>query len=237
MRRVLSIALICLCSGLWTASAVPVVVLGPSPVVPAPFTGGSLITFEGLVEGLRINTQFPGITFSQVNASSPKIDNKSFLFAYESSSGVGVLTGSEDGGAVATTQGLIAAFAFGQTWAGAFISDTSPLGDYTITIFGSGGGVLESFTMLASTFPVLATPGCDAASPFDGTGCGNFIGFVRPTADIFKIQIGPSGAAAGTDAFSIDDFRFSALVPEPGTMLLVACGFLAAGLWRQRSRA
>ena len=216
------------------AFAAPIFVGGPGPV--APFTG-TVIDFEGLADGAAV-AALGGVTFSQDDGGTPMIDNSPFLFAYDSSSGRGVLTGSTSGGApFPTVAGLVASFATGMTDVGAFMSDTAPLGSYTVTAFGFGGGVLESQVIAAASFPSIPgfpgfDPSCDASSPFtSGAACGVFVGFSRPSADIFSIQCGPS--AAFGDAFAIDDLTFRG-VPEPGTLALLALGLAGAGIARRR---
>lgn len=217
--------------------AAPIFVGGPSPV---PTFGGTVIDFEGVATGTLINTQYAaqGVSFFiQDDGGDPMIDNKSFLFAYESSSGNGVLTGSTDGGAAfPTVAGLIASFAMPVARAGAFFSDTSPLGNYTITAFDTGGGVLESFVVLASSLPHLGDAGVDGSAPWDGTGGGVFVGFEFASNVIGSIQFGPS--AASGDAFAIDDLRFEkAGVPEPSTVILWSLGGIALiGFGRRRRK-
>jgi hypothetical protein len=190
------------------ASAAPVFVPGPSPVPPPADT---VIDFEGQAEGALISTQYAssGVTFSQPDGGRPMIDNDPFLFFYTADSGNGVLTGSTEGGAAfPTVAAMTATFALPTNLAGAYFSDTAPLGNYTVTARDSGGNVLETQTILASQLPVA--PACTV------DGCGVWVGFARPEADISSVTFGPSSASA--DAFAIDDVRFNAdVVPQtPG---------------------
>lgn len=208
-----------------------VFVAGPSPVPPF---GGTVLTFEGLTEGAAVPA-LGGVTFSQPDGGVPIADNKSFLFAYESSSGRGVLTGGPP--SVTTTAGIIATFPFPVLRAGAFLSDTGPLGNYEIRALGVGGAVLESFLVTRAVLPSIPgfpgqDPSCDPSAPFDGTGCGVFVGFDRPAGDMIAIQFGPSSVAAGTDAFAIDDLRFQG-VPEPASITLLGAGIVAILLCRR----
>src|SRR5262245_24501504 len=212
-------------------SAAPILVLGPGPT--SAFTG-TVINFDGQAEGSIITNQFAGVIFSQTGGGAPQIDNSPFLFAYDSNSGIGTLTGSAQGGNVPTTAGIIADFGSGQGQAGAFLSDTAPLGNYLVQAFGAGNVFLESILVPAASLPGAAA-GCDLSSPFETSGlrCGVFVGFIRPGNDIRRIQFGPSSAAAGSDAFAIDDLTFAAAVPEPATLTLLGTGLLVGG-WRAR---
>jgi opacity protein-like surface antigen len=182
------------------ASATPVLVPGPSPVPPAADTE---IDFEGQAEGTLISTQYAasGVTFSQPDGGRPMIDNEPFLFFYTANSGNGVLTGSTEGGApFPTVAGMTATFALPTNLAGAYFSDTAPLGNYTVTARDADGNVLETQVILATQLPTAPTCTID--------GCGVWVGFTRSEADITSITFGPSSAAG--DAFAIDDVRFNA---------------------------
>lgn len=215
------------------AQASSILVLGPSPA--SPFTG-TVLNFDAQAEGTIISNQFAGVTFTQTGGGSPMIDNSPFLFAYESLSGSGVLTGSAQGGNVATTAGIIATFGSGMAQAGAFFSDTAPLGSYLVQALGAGNVLLESVNIAAGQLPGFADASCDSSAPFTGTGCGVFVGFIRAQADILSIQFGPS--SSGFDAFAIDNFTFSATapnaVPEPATLTLLGTGLAFAFAARRR---
>ena len=85
--------------GAAAVSASPIVVFGPSPV--APFAG-TVIDFEGFAEGTVISNQYAGlgVTFKQDDGGTPIIDDLPPLFGFGPGSGVGMLTGSTNGGAI-----------------------------------------------------------------------------------------------------------------------------------------
>ena len=196
-----------------SAAAVSPVWAAPILANSATLSGGVFIDFEGQAEGDATNLYAGlGVTFYN-GGGVPVIDNSPFSLSYTSNSGAGVLAPS------APPAQLGMEFSSGQSAVEFFFSDTSVLGNYTISAFGSGGGLLESFVVSAATA---------GTSPL-------FLGFSRPAADIFEVRITP---ADQFDAFAIDDLRFVAdatAVPEPATMMLLASG-LAAVAVRRRAR-
>jgi len=213
-------------------------------------SGGTLANFEGFAEATIITTQYSGMTFSQTGGGAPMIDNygpshpsgcsgQNWCYGYGASSGSGVLTGSTQGSNVITTAGIIVTFTNLQSDVQAFLSDTSPLGNYTITAFGATHNILDTVTVLSSaTLP----PGYSGGFfPAPGTFPlpGIYVGFTDSTAEIKSIQIGPS--SAGSDAFAVDDISFGGStggggVPEPGTLLLMGAGLIGLGAKLRKAR-
>jgi hypothetical protein len=228
-----ALAIVSLCAV--PAHATAIFVAGPGPV--APFSG-TLIDFEGIADGTLVPS-LGGVSFSQDDGGTPEIDNSPFLFAYDSSSGTGVLTGSSSAGSVETTAGIVATFATPQTRVGAFMSDTVALGDYSVTAFGLGGVVLESLIVHQGDFPTAPTNEfCVPFPPWvpSGNRCGVFVGFDRAEGDILSVQFGPSGASRGSDALAIDDLIFSdgTAAPEPVTAMLMVIGLVGLGVSRRK---
>ncbi len=192
----------------------PVGTASASPILSLISTvgGAPLANFEGFAEGTLIAGQYPGVTFSQDDGGTPMIDNSPFLFGYLAVSGIGVLTGSQTGGApFPTVAGLALNFATPVATVEWFLSDTAPLGVYTISAFGAGNVLLESY---------MGTP-------------ERYVGFTRGTADITRVSFDSSDSG---DAFAIDDLRVRAAAPvaEPASILTI--GIAIAGLAATRRR-
>lgn len=196
-----------------------------------PVLTGTPIDFEGYAEGTLISNQYPGVIFGQDDGGTPMIDNYSWLFGYGSSSGSAVLTGSTTGGALFPTVAGIT-LDFSVSGVQLFLSDTAPLGDYTISAYGAGSVLLESFTVLGGE---ILPPGyAGGAFPPPGTFPlpGIYVGFIRATADIARVQVGRSSAFG--DAFAVDDVQFS-VIPAPGAILLGSIG-VGVVSWLRRRR-
>ncbi|HTS76461.1 MAG TPA: PEP-CTERM sorting domain-containing protein [Bryobacteraceae bacterium] len=200
---------------------------------PPVLSGGTVADFEGFAEFTVITNQYAGMTFSQTGGGAPWIDNydenggangcggEAWCYAYGASSGSGVLTGSTQGGNVVTTAGIIVTFATPQSNVQAFLSDTSPLGDYTITAYGAGDTLLDTETVLESALPGPAYTGDVFPAPGTFPLPGIYVGFEDSLPDIVSIQIGPS--SSGGDAFAVDDVSFGGTsVPEPSSLALLA---------------
>ena len=216
-----------------------------SPVL----TGGTVANFEGFGEFTRITTQYAGMTFSQTGSGAPMIDNyqqnaggqgcsgAAWCFGYGADSGSGVLTGSLDGNDFPTVAGIIVSFTSLQSTFQTFLSDTAPLGDYTITAFDDSHSVLGTVTVLLGN--VLPPGYGGGVDPAPGTFPlpGLFVGFTDSLAEIRSVQIGPSSASS--DAFSVDDVSIGgsvAGVPEPATWTLLGAGLALVSVRRLRAR-
>jgi hypothetical protein len=190
-----------------------------APIFSAVSTigGAPIANFEGFAEGTIISNQYAGVTFGQLDGGTPMIDNTPFLFGYTQSSGVGVLTGSQNGGApFPTVAGLTATFAAAQSAVEFFLSDTAPLGNYTVSAYGAGNVLLETMVLTAAQV----------------TG-GHYVGFTG--AGILKVTV---DGVVENDAFGIDDLRATAAaVPEPASLLLLGVGLAGAAARRRRARA
>ena len=190
-----------------------------APIFSAVSTigGAPIANFEGFAEGTIITNQYAGVTFGQLDGGTPMIDNTPFLFGYAQSSGEGVLTGSMNGGApFPTVAGLTATFAAAQSAVEFFLSDTAPLGNYTVSAYGAGNVLLESTVLTAAQV----------------TG-GHYVGFTG--AGILKVTV---DGVVENDAFAIDDLRATAAaVPEPVSLLLLGVGLAGAAARRRRARA
>ncbi|HUA62560.1 MAG TPA: PEP-CTERM sorting domain-containing protein [Verrucomicrobiae bacterium] len=197
-------------------------------------SGGTVANFEGFSEFTVITNQYAGMTFSQTGGGAPWIDNygqnaggggcsgAAWCYGYGAASGSGVLTGSTQGGNVVTTAGIIVNFTTPQSNVQAFLSDTAPLGNYTITAYGAGNTVLDTVTVLESAVtPPTYTGGVDPA-PGTFPLPGIYVGFEDALPNIVSLQIGPSTAGAGTDAFAVDNVSFGGTnVPEPTSIALL----------------
>jgi hypothetical protein len=206
-------------------------------------TGGTVANFEGFSEFTRITTQYPGMTFSQTGGGAPMIDNyngsggsggcggAAWCYAYGASSGSGVLTGSSDGGNIVTTAGIIVSFSSPQSEVQAFLADTAPLGDYTVSAYDVSNTLLSSLTVPRLSVLPPGYTGCGGGN-FPPPGCtplpGIYVGFEDITAaNIASIQIGPSSTSA--DAFAIDDVQIPTSAPEPSSLFLLSSGVIALG--------
>jgi len=223
------------------------IVPGATPA-PLPFAG-TVIDFEGRGESERIGTQYQaayGVTFSQPEGGRPRVDNyPMYIPDYGSSSGIGVLSGSRDGGApTGSISGMIATFNSPVARVGAFFSDPAWVGSYSVAIYDQSGAMLDSLTIQAGMLPGYVACGNTFAPP-PGVVCGAFVGFDQGSNVIARVQFGPSltgwpSNPSVLDAFAIDDLRWersAGVVPEPATAFLV--GAVLAGVafvsrWRRR---
>jgi hypothetical protein len=227
-----------------------------SPVL----SGGTLANFEGFPEFTVITNQYPGMTFSQTSPTgsltgggAPWIDNynendglngcsgAAWCFAYGASSGSGVLTGSTEGGNVVTTAGIIVTFTTPQSNVQGFLSDTSPLGNYTVVAYGAGNTVLATETVLESALPGPNYTGGFFPPPGTFPLPGIYVGFEASTPEIVAFQIGPDITTAD-DAFAVDDISFGGspaviTTPEPSSIVLLSSAPILIGCgWLMRRR-
>lgn len=86
-----------------------------------------------------------------------------------------------------------------------------------VTAYGLGGQVLETYTVPVST-------------AFDSYNEGKFVGITRDVADIGALSF-KGGSVV------LDDFSFSAPIPEPGTWALMLAGLAGLAGLRARRKA
>lgn len=209
-------------------------------------SGGTLANFEGFTEETIITTQYAGMTFSQTGGGAPMIDNyngngagcsgQPWCYAYGASSGSGVLTGSTEGNNIITTAGIIVTFSSLQSDVQAFLADTSPLGNYTVTVYSgpnATGTLLGTVTVLQGNVLPAGYSGGFFPAPGTFPLPGIYVGFTDGVAEIGSFEIGPSSSFG--DAFAVDDVSFGgSTTPEPGTLLLMSAGLLGLGVAKLR---
>jgi hypothetical protein len=188
-----------------------------------PVLSGPTEDFEGFAEGTMLDTQVPGVTFSQAPLGGrPMIDNSPMLYGYSASSGVGVVTGSTEGGyTYPTVAGIVTTFGTPQSAVQAYLGDYAPLSDYVVAAYDSTNTLLESLIVYQAEL--------------NSTTPGWYVGFSRGSADITSVQFGPSNYYTWGDAFCIDDLTFSgSIIPLPGTASMLAVGLVGLMLGGRR---
>jgi len=238
------------CAAILGALTVPMMgaAIGFQTYAPT-LSGGTLANFEGFAEETIITTQYAGMTFSQTGGGAPMIDNydgngagcsgQAWCYAYGASSGSGVLTGSTEGDNIITTAGIIVTFSSLQSDVQAFLSDTSPLGNYTVTVYSgpdATGTLLGTLTVLQGNVLPAGYSGGFFPAPGTSPLPGIYVGFTDITAEIGSFEIGPSSTEG--DAYAVDDVSFGGSIgsstPEPGTLLLMSAGLLGLGVAKLR---
>lgn len=189
-------------------------------------TAGTLIDFEGLADNTPVTNQYAGVVFGSTTIA----DVFPTSFGYGFSSGNTALT------TFASSDPISGLFATPVSALQFFLSDTAPLGDYTLTILGSGGSLLDQLIIASGS---ILPPGYGGGFfPAPGTTPlpGLYVGALRSQADIFGFVIDSSSPG---DSFAIDDLRYvSAAVPEPAAWAMMIGGFaLAGGALRRRGVA
>lgn len=85
-----------------------------------------------------------------------------------------------------------------------------------ISAYGQNNQIIETHTVMVNTAE-------------DSLNEGTFLGIVRPTADIRSISFKGYGVV-------VDNFAYTAPVPEPGSLAMLAAGLAAVGFMARRRR-
>lgn len=107
------------------------------------------------------------------------------------------------------------------------------------------GNALLAFDAMGDLIDIAVSAAGDPNFPTGPVGGSHstFVGFVRPTADIARIELWNifNQAEGKTDLLGIDTIRYFAnggtgVIPEPGSVALLAIGCLGLGAVRYRQR-
>jgi len=109
------------------------------------------------------------------------------------------------------------------------------------------GNALLAFDAMGDLIDIAVSAAGDPNFPTGPVGGSHstFVGFVRPTADIARIELWNifNPAEGKTDLLGIDSIRYFAgggtvVIPEPGSIVLLAIGCLGLGaVWHRQRRS